>query len=141
MKMLRVILAFVLPLLVLVGCRDRSGLSAEEQAFLDAADYGVYSGGKALFTIGTTAGECQFVSNGVGSFTRLQTDGQDRYIHMQRLSGPERPETGAIVVVEVSVRGLEGVASGRVDMTVKKLKGDYLWLWNDEKQLGVIILP
>lgn len=135
MKRAIIYISIVATALLLWGCPNNSDeLQQRISDFCKEETIGVYNGDQMIFEFDPE--EWQIVFAAAEQTSRMQRDDQTVYA-IYTLTG-EVVENG-IVKVSIVSRGIDDIAMRNQEMTVKKIDGNKLWLWQSDKQYGHLI--
>lgn len=122
-----------------VGCESPTGVTEETDFQNKQTEYGAYSASAAYYQFAPVTmqlGERNY-ANGNYEF-KVQNDDQSSYM-IVNLEGGKAPAQGNSVDLKLSVRGISGLQSESFSAKVVKVASTKVWLWNGDKEIGLII--
>ena len=133
MKNKIILLAFMAALLF--SCEEKQPvISPEQNSFMEKVDDGLVIG--TAYKLKFNELTHQMSVNSQRKIYRLQSDNQSEYF----VAKYSQSSTNIGEVLPITIESYNGtLTSESLDMEVVKMVGMRLWLWNNEKQTGVII--
>lgn len=132
--MLRKIVITLLVFATVTACKDTGIDGGTENPFTRKETLGVYNNDKNLFVYDKDL--FQYAFNSEHLTFRIQNSGQDRYMICELQSQPVVNET---LSVRLETKGISSLPTQGLEVRVLKMSGGKIWLWNAEKNLGLII--